>query len=635
MGYDLFELEQDVPTDAYELEEAVKDGFLVPPRVAQVDMRFPRQGIDYEELSKEEQAQWEGLDWGDDRGGDGRSAEDPDRFPDKVNAGAINSWLFNQDTVDKVLQHLMEHGHRVEGGDQLAKTIIFARNHQHAAFIEQRFNAHYPKYAGQFARVIDNTIKHAQDLIDEFELQDQAPHIAISVDMLDTGIDVPAVANLVFFKPVFSKIKFWQMIGRGTRLCPELFGPEADKEDFRVFDFCFNFDFFQENPEGINAVDTPPLSTRLFRARVQLLGHLQNHPEINPNRGTSLAPSLAGSLADGLHLEITALERNNFIVRRHLQAVERFQERPAWDQLSESDQMVLQRDLANLPTLPQDDIKSRLFDLTALRMQLALVEGGSLERSRQRIMEIALLLEADKSTVPAVKAQRAYLSALQENEFWQDINLTELEELRLRLRELVPLLDRQERKRLYTDFQDEVLGVREVEPVYIPRMTGAQYEKKVKEYLRNHTNHLVIQRLKSNEPLTVLDLQGLETTLVEIGEEEGKDLLSGLLERKNASSLAHFIRSLVGLDRGTAKAAFADFLNDHGLSAPQIRFIELIIDQLTARGVMESGALYQSPFSNLHAGGPEALFAGKKNVIEAVFETLESLEPQIQEVGSG
>ncbi|MCI5212074.1 MAG: restriction endonuclease subunit R, partial [Candidatus Electrothrix sp. ATG2] len=336
--YDLFELEPGVPTDAYELEEGVKDGFLVPPRVAQVDMRFPRQGIDYDSLSDEEKAQWEGLDWGDGRGDN----EDPDRFPDKVNAAAINSWLFNQDTVDKVLRHLMEHGHTVEGGDRLAKTIIFARNHEHAVFIEQRFNANYQKYAGHFARVIDNYDKHAQSLIEEFEQPDKAPHIAISVDMLDTGIDVPEVANLVFFKPVFSKIKFWQMIGRGTRLCPELFGPEEDKQDFRVFDFCFNFDFFRENPEGINAVDTPPLSTRLFRARVQLLGHLQNHPEINLEAGQNTDPhadpgnldrkvgtSLARSLADNLHRDVTALQRDNFIVRMPLQAVERFQERPA------------------------------------------------------------------------------------------------------------------------------------------------------------------------------------------------------------------------------------------------------------------------------------------------------------------
>ena len=116
-------------------------------------------------------------------------------MPDRVNAAAINSWLFNADTVDKVLQHLMQHGHKVDGGDRLAKTIIFARNHDHAMFIEERFNRHYPQYAGNFARVIDHYATYPQSLIDDFSLKDKAPHIAISVDMLDTGIDVPEVTN--------------------------------------------------------------------------------------------------------------------------------------------------------------------------------------------------------------------------------------------------------------------------------------------------------------------------------------------------------------------------------------------------------------------------------------------------------
>ena len=246
--YTLFDLEPGVPTDAYELETAVADGFLVPHHMRQVDLKFPREGIDYDSLSEEEQEQWESLDWGDD--------VDENGLPDKVNAAAINSWLFNEDTVDKALQHLMERGHRVEGDDRLAKTILFARNHQHAKFIEERFNHHYPHYKGHFARIIDHYATYPQSLLDDFSQKNKPPHIAISVDMLDTGIDVPEVANLVFFKPVYSKIKFWQMIGRGTRLCSELFGPDNDKQDFRVFDFCFNFDFFRENPQGMSFART-------------------------------------------------------------------------------------------------------------------------------------------------------------------------------------------------------------------------------------------------------------------------------------------------------------------------------------------------------------------------------------------
>jgi type I restriction enzyme R subunit len=611
--YDLFELEPGVPTDAYELETAVADGFLVPPKVQQVDLRFPREGIDYDSLSKEEQDLWESTDWGD------------EGQPDRVNAGAINNWLFNKDTVDKVLQHLMEHGHKVEGGDRLAKTIIFARNHDHAVFIEERFNHHYPHLKGTFARVIDNYAKYAQSLLEEFSVKDKEPHIAISVDMLDTGVDVPEVANLVFFKPVYSKIKFWQMIGRGTRLCPDLFGPGDDKKDFRVFDFCFNFDFFKENPDGIEGSGGAPLGTRLFQSRVQLLGHLQGVSTLDVD-GT-----LKKSLTDLLHGEVAAMNRENFIVRMHLEPVERFQQREAWAQLSEADRDVLTREVAGLPSeLKTDDIESRLFDLLALRMQLANVEGdtNAFETSRQRVVEIATLLE-EKAAIPAVRAQLEYLARLQETGFWQDVGLAELEEMRLRLRGLMPLLDKQKRKIVYTDFKDEVLGVREEEVIEMPKMTGAQYEKKVKEYLKSHLEDEAIQRLRRNEPLSPSDLERLESILIQIGEGDGQTLLSGLLERSEAPSLAYFVRSLVGMDRAAAQATFAEYLTDRSLTTQQMRFVEMVIEQLTARGVIEAAALYDPPFSNLHAGGPDELFVGHEAVIEGIFEKLRRVRDMV------
>lgn len=218
------------------------------------------------------------------------------------------------------------------------------------------------------------------------------------------------------------------------------------------------------------------------------------------------------------------------------------------------------------------------------------------------------------------------MSALQENEFWQDITLEQLEELRLRVRELVGFLDKKKRKIIYTDFQDEVVGVSEPQPVYVPKMTGAQYEKKVKEFLKNHQDHLVIHRLRTNKPLTETDLKGLEQTLIEMGAGEGEVLLSGLLERSGAPSLIHFVRSLVGMDRATAQGVFSQFLNNHHLNSAQMRFVEMVIEQLTARGVMEASALYDPPFSSIHAGGPDELFAGKQNVIEGIFAVLQEFD---------
>ncbi|MDD2600536.1 MAG: DEAD/DEAH box helicase family protein [Kiritimatiellae bacterium] len=611
--YELFDLEPGVPTDAYELETAVADGFLVPPRVRQVDLKFPREGIVYDDLSDEEKEQWESLDWGDDDNGH--------TLPARVNATAINNWLFNKDTVDKMLQHLMEHGHKVAGGDRLAKTIIFARNHDHAIFIEERFNLHYPHYKGHFARVIDHKATYAQSLIDDFSFKDKAPHIAISVDMLDTGIDIPEVANLVFFKPVYSKIKFWQMIGRGTRLCPDLFAPGDDKEDFRVFDFCFNFDFFKENPQGIEVGGNAPLGVRLFRARVQLLRHVQNAPELDPQE------KLRTSLAVGLHRELTSMNPENFIVRMHFESVERFQDRKAWDMLSEGDSEILQREVAGVPSQGDtEEVESRMFDLTVLRMQLALAEGDRerYERYRQRVVEIAMLLE-EKSSVPAIRAQLETLAALQQSGFWECMDVNGLEEIRLRLRDLMTLLDKKKRKILYTDFKDEIMNMRDGTLVYMPRMTGIQYAKKVKDYLRSHVNDFVIHRLRTNQPLTETDLLGLERTLKQIGEEDGNRLLTGLLAESGSPSLAYFVRSLVGLDRAAVQSAFSAFLSDRSLIPPQIRFVELVIDQLTTRGVMDASALYEPPFSRIHTGGPEELFAGNRRVIEGIFKQLKAV----------
>jgi len=618
--YELFDLEPGVPTDAYELEEAVKDGYLVPPKVEQVDLKFPREGIRYDNLSEEEKAEWESLDWGDNA---------QSGTPSSVNASAVNNWLFNKDTVDKVLKHLMERGHRVHGGDRLGKTIIFARNHDHAKFIEERFNIHYPHYAGHFARIIDNYAKYPQSLLDDFSQKEKEPHIAISVDMLDTGIDVPEVVNLVFFKPVYSKIKFWQMIGRGTRLCTDLFAPGQDKENFRVFDFCFNFDYFRENPDGIEGGGGESLSARLFKSRLKVLTALRRQPNLDATG------KLAASLTSTLHGEVLAMNPVNFIVRMRLEAVERFQKGEAWENLSEGDVENLNKQIAGLPSQTEtDDIEARMFDLTGLSLQLALIESdhGRFEALRQQVVEIAAMLE-EKDSIPAVREQLAYIQAVQETSFWEGITVALLEDLRLRFRGLVQFIDRKKRTIVYTNFQDEVQGVRINDVIAVPRMTGAQYEKRVREFLTSHLDHIAIQKLRQNAPLTPTDLEELERMLVEIGNEDGQELLKNLLVKSEAPSLVHFVRKLVGMDRGTAQKAFSAFLSDHNLTASQMRFVELIIDQLTSRGVMEDSALYEPPFSDLHDGGPEAVFAGKESVIEGIFSTLHDTLPKVQAMG--
>ena len=359
--YGLFDLENGVPTYAYELAEAVADGFLVPPRAVSVPVKFQREGITYADLTDDEKDAWDAAEWG---------AEDG--TPDRVDANAVNKWLFNTDTVDKVLAHLMTSGLKVDGGDRLGKTIIFAKNHRHALFIEERFNKNYPHLAGKFARVIDNYESYAQSLLDDFSTPTKNPHIAISVDMLDTGIDVPEIVNLVFFKLVRSKTKFFQMIGRGTRLRPDLFGSGKDKESFNVFDYCGNLEFFGENPEGVSAAAQESLSQKLFLRRLELLQKLRISGESVPAKDGAVSekPAAYGSLdaeiADRLHAEVESMNRDNFLVRPALETVEQYRKREAWETLDEESAHVVGEKLAGLPTeLDPEDIEARQFDPSA------------------------------------------------------------------------------------------------------------------------------------------------------------------------------------------------------------------------------------------------------------------------------
>jgi type I restriction enzyme R subunit len=359
---------------------------------------------------------------------------------------------------------------------------------------------------------------------------------------------------------------------------------------------------------------------------VQLLAQVQLDNALDPE------DKVKKTVSDLLHQEVAAMNEENFIVRLHRQQVERFKDRNIWEQLSDLDKQELVRKVAGLPSeLKTDDIESRQFDMIVLRMQLALIEGNrtSYELLRKRIIEIASLLE-EKTTIPAVKAQLAYIAALQDTEFWEGMNLEILEDMRLRLRGLMPFLDKNKRTIVYTDFEDEVTGIRDEDVVDMPKMTGVQYEKKVKEYLRNHQDHLIIHKLRSNLPLTPKDLETLATTLAEIGEDDGESLLSSLLVRSGAPNLAWFVRSLVGLDRKAAQKAFGKYLSDQTLTPQQIRFIEMIIDQLTARGVMDASALYEAPFNGVHSGGPDELFGGKDKVIEGLFDELEGFQKSLE-----
>ncbi len=619
--YRLFHLEDGVPTYAYELKDAVREGFLVPMVGVSVGTKFLRQGIRYADLSEEEKDDWDALEWGE------------DGPPDEVASDELNRFLFNEDTVDQVLATLMDKGHKVADGDRIGKTIVFAKNQRHAEFIQQRFDIQYPEYAGHFARVITHSTTYAQSLIDDFSQPEKAPHIAISVDMLDTGIDVPEVVNLVFFKQVRSKTKFWQMIGRGTRLCPDVFGPGRAKENFYVFDFCGNLDYFSAGGEGSEGSTQKSLNQRLFETRVGLVTELdaalKGSTETPEGAGEQTAEGLRWDITRQLHATVAGMTLDNFLVRPHRELVERYAQWPAWSTLTAEAAAVVAESLAGLPSGYVDrDEDAKRFDLLILRRQLAQLQGdtAAMERIRKTVQEIAAGL-VGKDTIPSVAAQQELLEEVASDSWWVDVTLPMLEHARRRLRGLLQFLDKERKDPVYVDIQDELSEAVTVNlPGFAPGTDMDRFRAKAAAYLKAHEDHVALQRLRRNKALTPDDLLALEQMLLDSGAGDDKAIAKA---KEDAQGLGLFIRSLVGLDQQAAMEAFGGFLDGTALSANQIHFVNLIVDELTSNGVVEPARLYEPPYTDLTARGPEALFSAEQvdNIVSILDAVRQNAAP--------
>ena len=600
--YALFHMEPNNPTYAYELDQAVNDGYLVPPRAISVPIKFQRSGIKYAELSEEDKLKYE-EHFTDPVTGD---------FPDEIESSALNSWLFNTDTVDKVLAHLMQNGIKVEGGDKLAKTMVFARSHKHAKFIEERFNHQNPHYKGEFLKVIDYHEEYKYDLLNKFKVKQNMPQIAVSVDMLDTGIDVPEVANLVFFKPVRSSAKFWQMIGRGTRLCKDLFSFGEDKKEFVIFDFCENFEFFSNKPKGFEGSKIKSLSQRLFELRLRLSFALQGSDD-------SELKSYGNQLLEVLITQTQALNTNSFIVRQNWREVEKYKDPHAWNALSDLDIKELFDHIAPLITETDQDESAKRFDALMLDLQLSVLQG-----EKKQEMQITKVIHtagklSKKGSIPAVAQKMDFIRDAQDKAFWQAGSVIGIEKIRIELRDLIKFLDFEERPIYYTRFDDEILEAHEHTITYGHNNLEV-YKRKVEQYLKEQKHNLVISKLRNNIQITQDELAYLENLLFEQGSLGSREQF---IKAYGEQGIGRFIRSVLGLESSVAKQAFGELLVGQTLNSQQIRFMDTLLNYFTIRGVLDPDMLFESPFTELNSSGIAGLF--DQNTYGRIIELIQKI----------
>lgn len=578
--YDFFEMEHDVPTYAYDYETAVEqDHVLVRYYNYEVKTKFLEEGITYDDLSDEDKARYE-----EDFTEDGL-------MPEFIPSAKLNKFVFNETTVDTVLQDLMEHGIRVEGGDRLGKTIIFAQNKRHAEFILQRFNKLYPKYKGLFAQRVICDDAYAQTVIDDFKKPDKPPFIAVSVDMMDTGIDVPECVNLVFFKKVRSKTKFWQMIGRGTRLCKDLAcmdqidGEYTDKRRFMIFDYCGNFEFFREHKEGFEARETKSLSENIFDKRVKLIALLQESAYIGQGFQTWRT-----ELTDICHEQVTALNQALIAVRLRLRYVEKYKERPAFQHISEGDKSELMQYIAPLVQMDEKDEFAKRFDNFMYGLMLANMEKlPSFKYAKKQLCDIAALLER-KVSIPQVQAKLPIIQEIGTDAFWDANDILHFEKVRKELRDLIQFtVEAGAGKQIVTRLADPILARQEgnlLEAAY----DFEDYRAKVSRYVNEHGDTLAIYKLTHNIPLSSGDYQELSRVLTsELGSHEDYQREFG------DTPFGLLIRKIAKLDHEAVMKAFSEFINDQSLNQKQIAFVHKIINHVEQNGYMENVALLTKP----------------------------------------
>ena len=606
--YSIFDLENGVPTYAYDYDKAVEDGYLVDYTTIEVKTKVMEDGIKYDDLSEEEKLEFE------------ETFNDDENIDDEIGNTAVNEWLFNADTIDLVLNKLMNEGLKVEGQEKIGKTIIFAKNTRHAKAIVERFNKLYPQYGKDFIKAVDYSIEYVDSIIDDFSDKNKNPQIAVSVDMLDTGIDVPEVLNLVFFKKVRSKTKFWQMIGRGTRLCPDLLGVGMDKEKFLIFDYGNNFDFFRLNPKGYEGGKLETLTEKLFNIKVSIVKELQ---DLRYNEDNYI--KLRKDLLDELISNVKSLNEDSYLVRMHLKYVEIYKNESAWNTIGAVSQDEIRNHIAPLITSYGDDELAKRFDIVMYTISLAYLQNNNATKGIKNVISTAEKL-SKLGTIPEVMAQKHMIEKAMSEEFWESADIFELDEVRIALRDLLKYIERETQTIYYTNFSDMIIAEESNSSMYNANDLK-DYKKKVEHYLNSHKDELAIYKLRNNKKITKQDVETLEDILFnQLGNEADYEKEFG------KTPVTQLVRKLVGLDRNAANEAFSEFLNNDSFNSKQIHFVKLIVDYVVKNGFIEDNrVLMEDPFRTV--GGIIDLFENHVEERNKLIMTINEIKKNALEIG--
>jgi type I restriction enzyme R subunit len=435
----------------------------------------------------------------------------------------------------------------------------------------------------------------------------------------------------MFYKPVKSYAKFWQMIGRGSRLRPNLFGEDQDKKNFLIFDLYGNFEFFRENPNGIETGSQKSLIEIVFGLKLQLALYLK---EDNFKNDKELQ-EYSERLLDELHNSIIELNKERFDVKMKIETVMNFSNREVWNHLDKKECKTILDVLAPLvrPSKADSDT-ARFYDKMIYTLMIKRIETPNTEEFLSTlnipITKVAIISKKllKKTTIPEIKHNEEIVKLPLNEDFWKNNGLNHLEKIRAGIRELVKYLDPVDQRYVTTNFEDAILEAEIITSAFGEEKPEsyanpfANNTHRLEEIIRENKNNITITRIQNGEPITEEELKSLEALLFsnKIQKEQVEKEIGHRLD------LVAFIISLIGLSSAKVNASFADFINTYQLTAVQIQFLNTIKLFLTNNGKIDPSKLYDSPFKTYHSLGIDGVFNEEQST--NIFSILENFNKQ-------